>query len=492
MSLLSFDFFVLVGAVLIAYYLLPLRHRWIALLAASALFYLCGGVKETALVILIAVFSFYMAHVIQKAEKGRKKRLALALAVVVLLSVLAFIKICGHYNTFGDRLIVPIGLSYFSLSIIGYLLDVYWRKEEAERNFGSFLTFVLYFPKIVQGPISRHKFLHRQLTEGNHFNYEQFCFGLQLAIWGAFKKIVLADRMNIFVSRVYSQLDVYAPHGLILLIAMLLSALQLYCDFSGYTDMARGISQMFGVELEQNFNRPFFAQTASEFWQRWHMSLSSWFKDYLFLPVSRSHFVKELSKKMGTRCGAAARKKTMMICSTAVVWVATGLWHGTGLNYMVWGLYWGGLIIFAEVFSDAFGRMNAALHINTAAPTWRVFRMLRTGGIFVVGKMISAQSSLHDVKTILHGVISNIHFADLELALQLGLNKTDCIILLLGLLTLFAVSLLQENGIRLRRSIAGWNAVPRWFFYSFSLTVVLFIGLYGVGYDTSTFAYQFF
>ena len=118
--------------------------------------------------------------------------------------------------------------------------------------------------------------------------------------------------------------------------------------------------------------------------------------------------------------------------------------------------------------------------------------MLRTGGIFVVGKMISAQSSLHDVKTILHGVISNIHFADLELALQLGLNKTDCIILLLGLLTLFAVSLLQENGIRLRRSIAGWNAVPRWFFYSFSLTVVLFIGLYGVGYDTSTFAYQFF
>ena len=134
MSLLSFDFFVLVGAVLIAYYLLPLRHRWIALLAASALFYLCGGVKETALVILIAVFSFCMAHVIQKAEKGRKKRLALALAVVVLLSVLAFIKICGHYNAFGDRLIVPIGLSYFSLSIIGYLLDVYWRKEEAERN----------------------------------------------------------------------------------------------------------------------------------------------------------------------------------------------------------------------------------------------------------------------------------------------------------------------------------------------------------------------
>jgi len=451
-----------------------------------------GGGKAIVIVLFIAIFSFCMAISIEKKEKGRKQKLLLTVAIVVILSILAFIKICGHYNTFADYLIIPIGISYFSLSIVGYLLDVYWKKDIAEQNIGHFLTFIFFFPKIIQGPISRHKWLNNQLIDGNHFNYKKICFGLQLVIWGIFKKIVIADRMDILTSEVYSNLEIYVNYGLILMITMVISALQLYFDFSGYTDIAIGISQMFGIELEQNFNHPFFSRSASEFWQRWHMSLSGWFKDYLFLPVSRSKFVKDLSKKMGMRYGATARKKTMMVMSTAVVWMATGLWHGTGINYIIWGMYWGGVIIFSEIFSAKFEKIEIILHINTTAPTWKWFQVLRTTMIFIIGKMISAQNTLYDVKIIIYGIIKNTHFSDLGILGSLNPSRIDGVIIILGILFLFMVSCVQENGIHIRDSISKWNAVPRWVFYCFSLIILLLIGMYGSGYDTSTFAYQFF
>ena len=316
---------------------------------------------------------------------------------------------------------------------------------------------------------------------------------MQLILWGYFKKLVLADRMNILVTIVYSDLEnIYFSHGGLLLITMFFSAIQLYLDFSGYTDIALGVSQMFGIRLEQNFNHPFFSRSAAEFWQRWHMSLSSWFKDYLFFPVSRSRLVRNASKSMGTRFGPSARKKTMIALSSAVVWLATGLWHGTGINYIVWGAYWGCIIIFSEVFDGFIQKMNKAFCINTAAPTWKLFQTLRTFLIFMFGKMISAQSSLHAVKTVLFGIVHHFHFSDRWLVYELGLTRLDLDIIRIGLLLVFAVSVLQERGVRVREWIAGWNAIPRWIFYSLALSLVLLLGLYGADYDMSSFAYQFF
>lgn len=492
MSLVSLKLFLLVGIALICYYVLPMKCRWCVLLASSLMFYWDGGWKAIIAVLGIALFAFYMAIWITKAEKGKKQKVLLSIAVVGLISVLAFVKICKYYQLFVAYIIVPVGISYFTLSIVGYLLDVYWNKDAVETNFGHFLTFVFFFPKIIQGPISRHKLLGHQLTDGKHFDYENICFGLQLVIWGIFKKIVIADRLDIVVSSVYDNLNVYEECGLILMGGMIASALQLYFDFSGYTDMALGIAQMFGIELEHNFNHPFFAKSASEFWQRWHMTLSGWFKDYLFLPVSRSQIVKKLSKKMGNRFGSVVRKKTMMVCSTAVVWFATGLWHGTGVNYIVWGVYWGTIIIFSEVFSSWIQKLTKLLCINTSAVTWKVFQMLRTSMIFVVGKMISAQNSLLDVKRIVNGIIKHFYIGDINRIGDLGATNIDWYILVVGILICFSVSVMQENGIRVRRWIAGWNAIPRWIFYSISITVILLFGLYGVGYDVGTFEYQFF
>ncbi|MCR5119913.1 MAG: hypothetical protein K6B44_09915 [Lachnospiraceae bacterium] len=492
MSLVSFRFFALTGVAVLVYYLLPLKYRWTAILASSLFFYYSLGSSALIPVICISVFSYIMGLVIEKSDESRKRKTLISIAVIVLLSILALVKLSGHFSTLSQYIIVPTGISYFSLSIIAYLLDVYWKKEKAERSPLRFLTFVLYFPKILQGPISRHKLLGEQLKEGKRFDWEQLCFGMQLVLWGLFKKIVIADRLSIAVSNVYSQLDTYREHGVVLAAAMIFSALQLYMDFSGYTDMAVGISQMFGIELEQNFNHPFFAESAAGFWQRWHMTLSGWFKDYLFLPVSRTEAVKKLSKKAGNRFGAAARKKTMMICSTAVVWIATGLWHGTGINYIVWGIYWGSLMIISQLAEGLFTKMKTALSIKEEAALWKLFRMFRTFLIFVFGKMISAQENMKNVAIILKSLFTKLHPGDVKMIAGLGMYGYDFAIVALGLILVLIVSVIQEKGVCIREQTAKWYAVPRWLFYCLAVTVILLIGLYGKGYDTSTFAYQFF
>ncbi len=492
MSLISVRCYQLIILTLAVYFLLPLRWRWIALLSASVCFYAFFGIDSLIFAFFIALFSFCMGLLIEKKEDKKRRHLILSIAVILLVSTLAFVKIAGRMEILRDFIIVPVGISYFSLSIIGYLLEVYWKRDAAEKNFAHYLTFVLFFPKIVQGPISRYKNLRRQLIAGNRFSYDRLCFGMQLMLWGIFKKIALADRLAILVSTVYSALGYYSSYGGVLLVAMFCSALQLYFDFSGYTDIALGISQMFGIELEQNFNHPFFSRSAAGFWQRWHMTLSGWFKDYLFLPVSRSQTVKQLSKTMGSCFGASARKKTMMIISTTVVWLATGLWHGAGVNYLLWGVYWGSIIIASQLLEPTFSRFCTALHIRTESPAWKLFQILRTFIIFMVGKMISAQRTLRNVVVILLGILTNTHLYDARFINVLGLNWLDLEIVLAGSLVVLLVSIMQEKGLHIRECISHWRPIPRWAFYSFALTAVLLVGLYGNGYDTSSFAYQFF
>ena len=494
MTFLSMKFFIILFFCLIVYYILPVKFRWIALLAASVVFYLLGGKKITAVILVTAAFAYFAAIRIEKSrergdEKSRQK-LYMAIGILVLLGILACTKISSYLEIGVGLIIVPVGISYYTLSLVGYILDVYWKKDKAEKNFLHFLTFVMFFPKILQGPISSHKVVGAQLIEGHKFDYREFCFGAQLIIWGMFKKVVLADRMSIFTSSVYANPS--AETGAILLVTMILSALQLYCDFSGYTDIALGVAQMFGIQLEQNFNHPFFAKSASEWWQRWHMTLSGWFKDYLFLPVSRSKAVKNLSRKMGEKHGPSARKKTMIAISSAVVWLATGLWHGTGINYIVWGAYWGTIIILSEIFSAQLEKLNNLLHIKTESFAWKLFQMLRTGLIFIVGKMISAQDSLADVGNIIHNIFANFKLESLSTITEKGLAGYDFGILIVGMLIILIVSIQQEKGIVIRERIAEWPDIIRWTFFPVALTVIILLGVYGLGYDTSGFAYQYF
>ena len=493
MALISLRYYLLVAVTVLLYYIMPLYSRWIIILASSLCFCWFSGKAATIIILLITASAYFSAIWIERENEKKRTKLAISISVVLFLCILVYVKL-GLFLHFSHKFfIIPIGLSYFTLSILGYLLDVYWKREKAERNYLYFLTFILYFPKLLQGPISSHKYLGKQLIEGHPFNYQKICFGTQLMLWGIFKKIVIADRMSILVSAVYDNLENCVQYGALLFVAILFSALQLYCDFSGYTDMAIGVSEMLGIKIERNFNHPFFSRYASEFWQRWHMTLSGWFKDYLFFPVSRSKPVRELSKKMGNYWGPVARKKTLVIVSTSVVWIATGLWHGTGINYLLWGIYWDVMIISSELLSDFFGRISTRLHLNTTAPLWRLVQMVRTGLIFAFGRMISSSGNLGDVKTIMYGILCNMNISDIRYIDDFfGLTRLDLAIIVSGLLLFLFVSIVQERGYGVRESIARWYAVPRWTLYTLSITVVLLLGIYGYGYDTSSFAYQFF
>ena len=364
MTFLSGIFFIFLFITFILYFLFPLRFRWIVLLAASVVFYLSSGVPQILFILLSSLIVYgagrwmdavyarqekdLKASELSREEKKERKlsdrkrcRGILTVTVFLLLLVLTYCKI-GHWligtlqsvmeESAPDwmQVIVPLGISYYTFSLIAYLADVYWRKEKAEKNYFKFALFVMYFPKILQGPISRHKNLAPQLIEGHPFDYTRVCYGLQLALWGYFKKLVIADRLAVFVNEVFGNYMAYS--GLIFVVAILLASVQLYTDFSGCMDIASGVSQIFGIELEKNFDHPFFARSAAEFWRRWHITLGSWFKDYVYMPLVVSPKVSKLAQMVKKVFGIRAGKAVMTIVPTGVVWVLTGLWHGTGYN----------------------------------------------------------------------------------------------------------------------------------------------------------------
>lgn len=489
-SFISFYFLAFVFLLVLIYYLTPKKERWIVLLAGSCAFYSIIGFHPMLTVILSAFIVYLAGLLIESAgkEKKKKQRLYLSAVIIVLLSVLIFTK-C--YSLFGwnFKYVIPVGISYYTFSAISYLADVYWRKDQAEKNFFKLLLFLLFFPKILQGPIATHKNLAPQLNEGHDFHYTKFCFGIQLAIWGYFKKLVVADRIGIITSTVFANHDDYG--GAILFISMLLAALQLYCDFSGCMDIAGGVAQMFGIELERNFNHPFFAKSAAEFWQRWHMTLSGWFKDYLFLPVSRSKWVKKFSKFMGTKFGATARKNSVILIASFFVWMATGLWHGSGWPYIIWGLYWYVIINSSTLLVNKYKKLTGLLHIDTERMSWKVFQMVRTYLLFSFGRLLTIPNNLAATGEIIGKIFTKVQLWQLfdGTLYTLGLSMQELHIAGLGILAVWTVEVLQTKYV-LRERISNWNLLVRCVFYSSSVLLVLVFGMYGIEYGNSSFIYM--
>lgn len=489
-SFISFYFIAFVMILLLLYYLVPRRGRWLILLAGSVLFYSLEGIRPLMIVLLSGVVVYLAGLMMELIEKEKRnlRRLILFTGVLTLLSVLIFSK-CYMLAEWKFRYIVPMGISYYTFSAIGYLADIYWGKEKAEKNVLKLLLFLLFFPKILQGPIEKHRNLALQLTEGHAFCYREFCFGIQLAIWGYFKKIVIADRAAIFTSAVLS--DDTAFGGAMLLIGFALAAVQLYCDFSGCMDIAAGISQMFGIRLEKNFDHPFFAKSAAEFWRRWHITLGAWFKDYVYMPLVISPGLIKLSGKAGKRLGRRAGKAVLTVIPLAVVWLLTGLWHGTGADYLIWGIYWGLLIILSTIFASEIRRLQQILHIDINRQGWKNFQMIRTFCLFCIGRMITIPGDLKITGRIFAKIVKEPclwQLVDGTLYAQ-GLDWREFNLLFLGIVVLWIVSLQQRNG-SVREKAANWNLVIRCAFYAGSLIAVLIFGIYGPGYETGTFAYM--
>ncbi len=491
-SFISFYFIVFVFLLAVIYYLVPKKGRWIVLLLGSIVFYCIVGVEALATVLLTSSIVWSAGICIELTEKANKKKRKLYLfsGIIIVLGMLVFVKLYSLFE-WNFNYLVPLGISYYTFSSIGYLADVYWGKENAERNFFKLALFLLFFPKILEGPIARHKNLAPQLNDGNDFEYTQFCFGMQLAVWGYFKKLVIADRLSVVVRTAYGDYENYG--GALLFVILMLSAVQLYCDFSGCMDIAAGISQMFGIALDRNFDRPFFSKSAAEFWRRWHITLGTWFKDYVYMPIVVSPKMIKINGWFRDHVGKRTGKVVMTVLPLAVVWILTGLWHGTGMNYLLWGMYWGSIIIFSTVFDKQIRKLTTALHINTASPNWHMVQMVRTFLLFCMGRLISMPNNLEATRRVLIKFFTDISPWQLfdETIYQLGLDRKDFQIAIVSIAVLWIAEILQSK-YSLRESIAKWNVVLRAAFYSMSFLFVLVVGYWGPAYDAASFVYMNF
>lgn len=527
MFFLSFNsvnylFFLLI--ITIFYYFFPYKYRWTILLLASTIFYISAGIKKLPFIVFTSLIVYLSTKkinaVYEEAEntaderrlKGKERMQFLQPlkkkcrntyvipTIIIVVLQLCYCK-CGSYvlkfiqaNIYSWTLmdiVVPLGISYYTFSSIGYILDTYWRKQRPIDNFFKYLLCVSYFPQIVQGPIARYNRLADEIFEEHSFDYKQVCFGLQLMLYGYFKKLVIADRLALFTQAVFENIVDY--EGLTIVIALIFSTFQLYTDFSGCMDIVRGTSQVFGIKLDHNFNHPFFSKTAAEFWRRWHITLGTWFKDYIYMPIVTSIWLSQITNFIKKKWGKDLAKKVNAAIPLAVVWLLTGLWHGTGWNYIAWGIYWGLLIIVSTIFAKQYKRLAELLHINTNTRGYQRFQMLRTFLVFTVGRLITVPGSLRNSVIAIKQIFTRFNpwiFWDGTLY-KMGLDYKDLCVTILGLLLVYKISLLQEKG-SVREMIAEKNILIRWMIYYIAIFSIIILGMYGVGYNASDFIYANF
>lgn len=533
MTFVSLAFFAFVAALTLVYFLVPRAYRWVVLLAGSYVFYWLNS-RWLALVLLgTTLVTFLMGLWIQnvrergkawldahRAELSREERKArnaatkkatrriLALGVVVSLAPLIYLKygnfLIDNANSLLTRLgsqrqlghlhlLLPLGISFYTLQAIAYLTDVYRGKATADRNPAKFMLFMSFFPQIVQGPIPRHSQLAGQLYEGHEFDYTRVCHGVQLMVWGLFKKLVIGERIAIPVNALF---DGYASYtGPILFLAAAMYGLQVYADFSGGMDVARGVTQILGIELELNFRQPYFSASVEEFWRRWHMTMGNWMRDYVFYPLSMSRAFTTFGQKSRKLLGQYVGKRLPPFCAMFIVYILVGLWHGAAWNYVVFGL-WNGVFIMLGILMDGLhDRARQKLKINEETVTWRAFRIVRTFVVISFGRYFSRGNSLHDALEMIGR--SFRHWRDITFLtngtlLNLGLDNANWIVLGVFLLVLFFVDLGHERNIAFRDAIDRQHLIFRWLIYIAAVLVILVFGMYGPQYDAARFIYQEF
>lgn len=329
----SLAFAVFLPVVFLVYWALPQKYRYIVLLIASYYFYMSWNVKYVVLILFTTGVSYGCAVWMEKFQKKAVKRMFMAGAVAASLLVLFFFKYFDFaQNTFirllGSfaiklhpvtlSLMLPVGISFYTFQTLSYVIDVYKGEVEAEHNFFRYAAFISFFPQLVAGPIERTKNLLPQIDCEHQFTYEKGSYGMKLMAWGFFKKLVIADNLAVFVDMVFE--DVAAYHGFALVLAVLFFTLQIYCDFSGYSDIAIGTAKLFDIDLMTNFKSPYFSTSVKEFWRRWHISLSSWFRDYVYIPL-----------------GGNRVSKVRNVFNVLVTFCLSGLWHGAAFTYVIWG-----------------------------------------------------------------------------------------------------------------------------------------------------------
>lgn len=483
MSYLSLEFGLFAVCLVVLFYIVPGKLRGFVLLLGSLAFYASYDLRYFLFLLLVAFSTFLAAKMLHR--KPRKAILVITIALNVaiwyvlkalpwtvwmlkrILALVGFSLVEPEWN-----LLVPLGISYYVLQAIGYLVDTYKGKIEPEKSFWKYLLFLSWFPAVVQGPISRYDQLMPQLLHRNKYSFDRMRDSLLMILFGLVKKMVIADRLGIFVNTCFSQFN--ELYGVTLYIAAVGYAIQLYTDFSGCVDICRGISGLFGVALVPNFNRPYLACSIKEFWGKWHMSLSGWLKDYIYIPLG------------GNRKGTLRKYANLMI-----TFLVSGLWHGAGTNFFVWGALHGIYQIFGQCTAQIRSRIKRLIGVEEKSTSERIFQTLITFNLVVFAWIFFRSDGFMNAIAYIGNMFSEAQLWKLfdGSLYKLGLTQNYWGLLIAHICGLFAIELMSKGQNDVVASLTKQHIVIRWAVYFALIFDVLLFGVYGSGYDLSSFLY---
>lgn len=495
----SLQFLIFLPIVLLINYILPKKIRYIWLLLASYFFYMCWNAKY-ALLLFGSTFVTYlsgliMARINEKLEAKKYeekkavtlKKMTVAGSFIINLGILAFFKYSNFFLTAVGMVarkahielnlpyidvLLPVGISFYIFQALSYTMDVYRNDIYAEKNFARYALFVSFFPQLVAGPIERSKNLLVQLATPKDFDYEKAREGLLLMLWGFFLKIVLADRIAIFVDTVYGDYTNYS--GWYLIVASVLFAVQIYGDFAGYSTIAIGTAKMLGVEIMQNFDTPYLALTVAEFWRRWHISLTSWFRDYLYIPLG------------GSRKGKIRKYINIMI-----VFLVSGLWHGANFSYIVWGGLNGIYQIIGEITRSVREKAADIIGLDRKTICYRISQMFITFILVDLAWVFFRATGVKEGISIIKSMFTDYNpwiLFDGSLY-TCGLDIKNFNLMLICIVILLVVDIFNHRGVKLREVIIRQDWVARGVIVAFSICAILLFGIWGSSYDAANFIY---
>jgi len=540
MSIVSFNFYIFVCAILFLYYICPKKIKWCVLLVASTTFFLLASGLMLFLIMFATSLVVYGGAIQldrlkqyeeEKSEQGNKnqkleekklskvrvfhqnpergKRIILATVIIILAIVLILFKemdffvnnanllvrISGRPLLQAPKWIAPLGISYYTLILIGYILDVAWGASPAQRNPLKFLLFTSYFPQMISGPFSRYKDMEKALFEGATFSYKDFTFGIQRMLWGLFKKLVLAERLAVIVGTVYgsfAEFGEFTPHrGLYIVLAAIAYVFQIYMDFSGCMDIVLGVSEMFGIKMAENFRTPFYSTNLSEVWRRWHITLGFWLKDYVMYPVLKSHWMNVMRLFVKKRFGKKVSRKIPTYIGMFITWFLVGFWHGGTWRYIfASGLFFFGMIVGGMLLEPLFNKMIVVLKINTQCFGWMVFQRTRTFLLFALSISFGrVEQGLRAGFAFWRSAFDFNPWILFDHSLySLGLDRQDFWVVIFGLAVVAVISYLQQRG-SVREKLAEQNLVFRWIILLVLFFVILILGMYGENYNPADFIY---
>lgn len=515
MTVNSLYFLLLLTGIYIFYYAFcPYKYRWMVLLAGSIVFYVAACVASPFYLLAAGVVTWgagicmercdvrcreeqkknpEMDRTMKKqltAQYKKQKKWIMTAAIVVCLGFLVVLKYGGFLVSITNRVLlfsgwslpvpkflVPLGISYYTLIAIGYLFDIYKGKISAQKNFFRLFLFLAFFVQTSQGPISRYQSLGEQLYEGHRYDYQNLSVGCQRMLWGFFKKLVIADRMQPMVKTIFNDYQSYG--GITCFLGCIYMTVWMYADFSGYMDIVVGAAKLFGISLEENFKRPFFSKTLAEYWRRWHITLSGWFRDYMFYPLAISSpavkFGKKGRKWFGTRVG----KLFPALFALFFVWFFTGLWHDASIKYVLWGIANGVFIMGAMILEPWFEKWKEFLHIRDDAKGWQYFCTVRTFLLVSFLKIFPGAVTTKAMFGMVGKFITDIRIPSGWEEIFPGLTPENVFFLVLALLLLFVVDTLEEKG-NSREHFAGKAFAVRWLCYGVLLIFILCVGSFGL------------